>query len=95
MKRLLLLLLEVLSNLFRWRAQVTDPLAEYRKAHGEWEVALKRLEGIRNEARAKYINHCLVHKHDDGQLLFAWIKAAKDISSHYAREPQRENYRAE
>ncbi len=102
MKKWLIILLDLLRNLFRWRAQVTDPLAEYRKAHEAWAVKYKELQDAQDKVRAVYRNHCAAHgsphssssQHTDtGQRLWSeWLEAARAIGNHRAREPRREDY---
>ena len=86
------LLLELLSSLFRWRANVNDPERNYQKRYEEWRQELYRLEDEERTAKANWQN--VVSGVVDGDVMELWAKRvaiATAISNHRARKPKRQN----
>ena len=86
------LILELLSSLFRWRANASDPEQDYQKRYKEWQKELYRLENEERKAKAKW--QAVVSGALDGDAMELWaerVRIAAELSRHRTRQPKRKN----
>lgn len=92
MKKYLLVILEMLSNLFKWRANISDPKKHWQEKYNKWGQELVRLEHERDKAKNAW--KAVAVGCVSGNVTKLWAKylsAAKAVGRHRAREPKSKN----
>ena len=91
MKWLLKILFEILSSLFRWRANVTSPEHTYEEKNKAWTEELERLQSEKKKCseRYKFAVTAGVSVDNINRLWAEWLQATEDTGNHRAREPRR------
>ena len=84
------LILEMLSGLFRWRANVTSPEKDWQKKHDVWAAKLEILENAERKAAFNYKLVALGESVGDSDKLWAkWMAASGAVNYHRVRQPKR------
>lgn len=92
------ILLEIVSNFFRWRANKSDPNAKYEADMVKWRKEIGALTKVYNDAESAYDEYVAKFKGSGSvpltdpelvRLERVWDEAATACSNYVRRQPQR------